>query len=180
MTEVIRTWSKSTATGYSLDVAADDIGLLLLRLILGVIMTAHGTQKLFGWFGGYGLSATGQFFTMSGYPAGHAMAVIAGLTEVLGGLGLVVGLLTPLAAAAVVGTMLNAVAMKWSGGFFAPKGYEYELLLTVAAAATTLTGPGRLALDHLAPALRDQRLRHGIVALAIGLVAGVVFILIKN
>lgn len=178
MLEVIR--PRSGTDGRAADVAGYDLGLLLLRLILGVIMAAHGTQKLFGWFGGYGLRATGEFFTASGYPAGHVMAVIAALVETLGGLGLIVGLLTPLAAAAIVGDMLNAVELKWDGGFFAPKGYEYELLLTVAAAAVTLTGPGRAALDHLVPALRGHRLAHGVAALAVGLVAGIVFILVKN
>lgn len=101
-----------------------DAGLLLLRLALGLTMAAHGAQKLFGWFGGPGLDGTGQFFTMSGYPAGRTMAVVAGLSETLGGLGLVAGLLTPLAGAAVVGTMINALAVKWGGGFFAPKGWS--------------------------------------------------------
>jgi putative oxidoreductase len=168
------------ATGYSAEPAAYDVGLALPRLILGVIMFAHGTQKLFGWFGGYGLHATGQFFTMSDYPAGQAMAAIAGLSETLGGLGLIVGLLTPLAAAAIVGDMLNAVVIKWGGGFFAPKGYEYELLLTVAAAAVALTGPGRYAVDHFVPVLGNHRLRYGVAAVAVGLVAGFAFLLARH
>src|SRR5690606_15400585 len=92
-----------------------DTGLLVLRLALGLTMAAHGAQKLFGWFGGGGLEGTGQFFAMSGYPAGETMALIAGLTETLGGLALAVGLLTPLAGAAVLGTMINAMAVKWGG-----------------------------------------------------------------
>lgn len=147
-----------------------DAGLLLLRLALGLTMAAHGAQKLFGWFGGSGLDGVGQFFTMSGYPSGRVMAVVAGLSETLGGLGLVVGLLTPLAGAAVVGTMINALAVKWGGGFFAPKGVEYELLLTVGAAALALTGPGSYAIDRFLPGLRAHRLAYGVAALLLGVV----------
>ncbi|MFG2495747.1 DoxX family protein [Streptomyces caniferus] len=157
-----------------------DIGLLLLRLALGLTMAAHGAQKLFGWFGGPGLDGTGQFFTMSGYPSGRVMAVVAGLSETLGGLGLVVGLLTPLAAAAVVGTMVNALAVKWGGGFFAPKGVEYELLLTAGAAALALTGPGRYAIDRLLPGLRTHRLRYGVVALVLGVVLAGAVLLVRK
>ncbi|MFI9046280.1 DoxX family protein [Streptomyces sp. NPDC053427] len=157
-----------------------DTGLLLLRIALGLTMAAHGAQKLFGWFGGGGLEGTGQFFAMSGYPSGKTMALVAGVSETLGGLGLVLGLLTPLAAAAVVGTMINALAVKWGGGFFAPKGVEYELLLTAGAAALALTGPGRFAADRLLPALRVHRLVHGVVALVLAvLVAGGVLLVRK-
>ncbi|MFD8703898.1 DoxX family protein [Kitasatospora sp. NPDC059648] len=159
---------------------AYDAGLLLLRLVLGLTMAAHGSQKLFGWFGGGGIDGTGQFFTMSGYPAGNAMAVVAGLTEVLGGLGLAVGLLTPLAGAAVVGTMVNAIAVTWGGGFFAPKGNEYELLLTAGAAALALTGPGRYAVDRFLPVLKAHRLAYGVAAVLVGLAtAGVILLLRK-
>ncbi|MDJ0380034.1 DoxX family protein [Streptomyces sp. G-G2] len=152
-------------------------GLLILRLVLGLTMAAHGSQKLFGWFEGGGISGTGKFFTMSGYPAGESMAVVAGLSEVLGGLGLAAGLLTPLAGAAVVGTMINAIAVKGTGSFFAPAGIEYELLLTAAAAALALTGPGRFALDRFVPVLRTHRPVYGAIAVLLGLVlAGAVLL----
>ncbi|MFC6986381.1 DoxX family protein [Streptomyces cirratus] len=161
---------------------AHDAGLLLLRIVLGLTMAAHGTQKLFGWFGGGGISGTGRFFTASGYPAGDAMAALAGLTETLGGLGLAAGLLTPLAGAAVVGTMINAIAVHGAGAFFAPKGIEYELLLTVGAAALALTGPGRYAVDRLLPlpALRTPRQAHGALAVALGVVIGAALLLVRN
>ncbi|WP_030024413.1 DoxX family protein [Streptomyces monomycini] len=159
---------------------AYDVGLLLLRLAVGLIMAAHGAQKLFGWFGGPGLDGTGQFFTASGYPAGKAMAVVAGLSETLGGLGLVLGLLTPLAGAAVVGTMVNALAVKWGGGFFAPEGVEYELLLTAGAGALALTGPGRYAVDRLLPVLRNHRLAYGVAALVFGVVVAFVMLLVRD
>ncbi|MGP3950795.1 DoxX family protein [Streptomyces sp. 7N604] len=159
---------------------AYDAGLLVLRLALGLTMAVHGAQKLFGWFGGAGLDASGQFFTMSGYPSGKAMAAVAGLTETLGGLGLVLGLLTPLAGAAVAGTMVNAIAVKWGGGFFSPEGVEYELLLTAAAAALALTGPGRLAADRFLPGLRAHRLGHGIAAVVLGAVLAAVVLLLRK
>ncbi|WP_030708795.1 DoxX family protein [Streptomyces sp. NRRL F-2580] len=157
-----------------------DTGLLLLRLVLGLTMAAHGTQKLFGWFEGGGISGTGQFFTASGYPAGDAMAVLAGLTETLGGLGLALGLLTPLAGAAIVGTLINAIAVHGAGAFFAPKGIEYELLLTAGAAALALTGPGRYAVDRFLPVLRSHRLAHGALAVVVGVVLAAVLLLVRD
>ncbi|MFJ6054308.1 DoxX family membrane protein [Streptomyces sp. NPDC092307] len=164
----------------ALSTPGHDTGLLLLRLVLGLTMAAHGTQKLFGWFGGGGISGTGQFFTASGYPAGDAMAVLAGLTETLGGLGLALGLLTPLAGAAVVGTLINAIAVHGAGSFFAPKGIEYELLLTAGAAALALTGPGRYAVDRFVPVLRSHRLAYGALAVALGVVLAVVMLLVRD
>ncbi|MGP3684022.1 DoxX family protein [Streptomyces sp. IBSNAI002] len=170
----------STAGSFALSTPGHDTGLLLLRLVLGLTMAAHGSQKLFGWFGGGGVSGTGQFFSASGYPAGEAMAVLAGLTETLGGLGLAAGLLTPLAGAAVVGTLVNAIAVHGAGSFFAPEGIEYELLLTAGAAALALTGPGRYAADRFLPVLRDHRLAHGALAVALGVVLGGVLLLVRG
>ncbi len=169
-----------TAARHTPSLHGYDTGLLVLRLALGLTMAAHGVQKLFGWFGGGGLEGTGQFFTASGYPAGEAMAAVAGLTETLGGLGLVLGLLTPLAGAALVGTMVNVLAVKWGGGFFAPKGIEYEVLLTAAAVALTLTGPGRYAADRFLPGLRTLRLALGAPAVAVGLVVAAVVLLLRK
>ncbi|MGW3247868.1 DoxX family protein [Streptomyces sp. NPDC001070] len=156
---------------------AYDTGLLLLRLSLGLTMAGHGSQKLFGWFSGGGLTGTGQLFTSLGYPSGKAMAVVAGLSELLGGLGLVLGLLTPVAAAAVVGMMVNAISVKWHGGFFAPNGMEYELVLAAGATALALTGPGRLAADHHVPGVRDHRIGFGIASVALGVLIAVVVLL---
>ncbi|MGP3989431.1 DoxX family protein [Streptomyces sp. 3N207] len=155
-----------------------DAGLFVLRLAVGLTIAAHGSQKLFGWFSGGGIDGTAQFFGASGYPSAKTMALVAGLTETLGGLGLVLGLLTPLAGAAVFGTMLNALAVKWGGGFFAPEGVEYELLLAAGAAALTLTGPGRLAADRVLPLPRPHRLTHGVALLVLGAVlAGAVLLM---
>ncbi|HEV7626519.1 MAG TPA: DoxX family protein [Streptomyces sp.] len=152
----------------------------MLRIVLGATVAVHGSQKLFGAFDGPGLKGTGQFFSAVGYPAGETMALVAGLTETLGGLALVLGLLTPLAGAAVLGTMINAVALKWGGGFFAPKGVEYELLLVAGAAALTLTGPGRYAADRLLPVLRAHRLTRGAAAVVLGAVVAAGVLMVRN
>ncbi|MCJ1676813.1 DoxX family membrane protein [Streptomyces sp. APSN-46.1] len=171
----------STPAPITLSATAHDTGLLLLRLVLGLTMAAHGSQKLFGWFGGGGISGTGQFFKAAGYPAGDAMALLAGLSETLGGLGLALGLLTPLAGAAIVGTMINAIAVHGAGAFFASKGgIEYELLLTAGAAALALTGPGRYAVDRFLPVLRGHRLAHGAAALALAVVLGGAMLLVRD
>ena len=85
-----------------------DAGLLLLRVVVGVALVGHGTQKLFGWFGGLGRHRTGAFFELLGYRPGVVFAVVAGLSEAGGGASLAFGFLTPLAGAAIVGVMLNA------------------------------------------------------------------------
>jgi putative oxidoreductase len=172
--------SPEATTDPASSLPAYDTGLLLVRLAVGLTMAAHGVQKLFGWFGGGGIHGTARFFTMSGYPAGQAMAVVSGLTETLGGLALALGLLTPLAAAAIAADMVNAVALKWTGGFFAPKGMEHELLLAVTATALALAGPGRYAVDRLLPVVRSHRLAHGLAALAFGAVVAVVVLLLRT
>jgi putative oxidoreductase len=158
-----------------------DVGLLLVRMVAGLTMAAHGTQYLFGWFGGGGLGGAAGFFASSGYHAADVMAVVAGLSETFGGLGLAVGLLTPLAGAAVVGTMINAMAVKWSGGFFAPRGVEYELLMATVATAIAIAGPGRFAADRAVPLLRAHRVGYGVVAVALGsAVAAGTLLLLRN
>ncbi|MFD8222387.1 DoxX family membrane protein [Streptomyces sp. NPDC059697] len=159
---------------------AYDTGLLLLRMVLGLTMAAHGAQKLFGWFSGPGLDGTGKFFTSLGYPSGKTMAVVDGLSELLGGLGLALGLLTPLAGAAVVGVMVNAVAVKWGGGFFVPTGVEYELTLAAGGAALALTGPGRLAVDRYLPGVRAHRAGYGIASVAFGVLVAAVVLLVRH
>src|SRR5687767_14756728 len=127
------------------------IGLLVLRVVLGLTLAAHGMQKLAGWFGGYGLKGTGQFFEQLGFVPGKRSAFLAGLAETGGGLLLVLGLATPAAAAAFVATMLVAVVtVHGKNGFFATQGgYEYNLVLAVAALSLAFTGPGALSLDGL-------------------------------
>ena len=150
-----------------------EIGLLLLRLAVGLTLAAHGTQKLFGWFGGPGLSATGQFFTVLGFPPGRRHALMAALGETLNGALLVLGLATPAAAAGVVSLMVVAIVTVHLGkGFFAQNGgYEYPLLLAVAALALAFTGPGSLSIDAVL-GLERSEVVWGVAALLAGIVGG--------
>jgi putative oxidoreductase len=126
-----------------------DLGLLLLRLSAGGVLAAHGTQKLFGWFGGHGLEGTGQFMESVGYRPGKASATAAGLAEAGGGTLLALGLATPAAGAAAAGGMAGAAAVHAPNGFFNQEGgYEYAATLGLAAAGLAVAGPGRLSLDH--------------------------------
>ncbi|MEU9713982.1 DoxX family membrane protein [Streptomyces sp. NPDC047976] len=149
-----------------------DAGLLLLRLVVGLSMAGHGTMKLFGWFGGPGLDTTGKGFTAAGYPAGRTMAVMSGLSETLGGLGLALGLLTPLAGAALIGVFVNVLDVRGLSAYFPPKGVELETVLFAAVVALTLTGPGRFSADHVLPVLRESRARHALIGVGAGVVAG--------
>lgn len=162
---------------------AYDVALLIIRLALGFLLVGHGTQKLFGWFGGGGLEGTGQFFTMVGYPSGKTMALVAGLAETLGGLGLTLGLLTPLAGAAVLGTMLNAMSVNSGGGFFMMDkdgGMELDILVAATATGLALAGPGRIAADRFVPVLRAHRLAYGVATVVLGAATAGVVLLFKN
>jgi putative oxidoreductase len=123
-------------------------GLLVLRAGLGGVLVAHGVQKLFGWLGGHGLTATGAAFEQMGFRPGKQSALAAGLGEAGGGVLIALGLATPVAGAAAAGTMIPATAVHAPSGFFATGGgYEYPALLGVSAAALTLMGPGDWSLD---------------------------------
>jgi putative oxidoreductase len=123
---------------------------LALRIPVGIIFAAHGAQKLFGWFGGYGLEGTGQFFGSIGLNPGYLMALLAGAAEFFGGLALVVGLLVRPAAAALAFAMLIAIfAVHLGNGFFLDKGgYEYALALFAASLSLLFSGAGRLSIDR--------------------------------
>jgi putative oxidoreductase len=125
------------------------IGRLILRLVVGGYFFGHGTQKLFGWFGGYGPEATGQFFEGLGLRPGKRHAIAAGAAEAGGGALLVLGAATPLASAALIATMLTAihrVHLK-NGPWVTDQGYEYNLVLIAVAAALAETGPGSPSID---------------------------------
>ncbi|MBV6701703.1 DoxX family protein [Kitasatospora aureofaciens] len=160
-------------------VSAADVGLLLIRLAVGLVMAGHGAQKLFGLFGGHGLVVTGKGFAALGYHPGWLYAIIGGGSEFLGGLGLALGLLTPLAAAALVGVMLNAIVTVTSahGLWETHGGMEYNLCIMAVAVGIAAIGPGRLALDR---PFRWGRGGWGAAAVALalgGLGASVVLIL---
>lgn len=129
-----------------------EIGLLLLRLTVGLTLAAHGAQKLLGWFGGPGLDAIGQGFEALGFHPGRRHALIASVVEIVGGVLLAIGLFTPIAAAIVFSVMLVAgVSVHLKKGFFLTAGgYEYTLVLGVAGLTLAFTGPGALSLDSFA------------------------------
>ena len=130
--------------------ALASFGLLLIRVILGVSFAAHGSQKLFGWFGGHGLEGTGGFFESIGIKPGKTMAFLAGLGELVGGLLFALGLLTPIGAILIALTMIVAIAkVHGPNGWIQPNGYEYNLLLIVVAIAVALVGPGTYAIDSI-------------------------------
>ncbi len=120
-----------------------DLGILVLRLVVGLTLAAHGSQKLFGWFGGHGLAGTGSFLEQLGFRPGRVQAALSGLAEAGGGLLLAAGFATPLAAAAIVAVMLVAVvSVNLAKGFFVQNGgYEYPLVLAASAARGRVRGP---------------------------------------
>ena len=151
------------------------IGLLILRLVVGLTLAAHGAQKLFGWFGGYGMSATGGLLEQLGFVPGRRNALFAGLAELGGGLLLALGLATPVAAALIVAVMtVAAVSAHLNQGFFNHnQGYEYTLILAIAAVSLAFTGPGPLSLDARL-GVHDAGSVWGLAALVLGVVAGAI------
>jgi putative oxidoreductase len=125
------------------------LGLLLIRAVFGLTLAAHGSQKLFGSFGGGGPAGTTTFFRSLGFRAPRLMALVAGLGELVGGLLFAFGLLTPLAALILVVVMLNAIStVHWKKGFFnSAGGYEFNLAIIATALAVTAIGPGRYSVD---------------------------------
>jgi putative oxidoreductase len=156
-------------------------GLLIVRLAVGLALAAHGAQKLFGWFGGYGLKGTGQFLEQMGFRPGRLQAAAAGMAEAGGGLLLAAGLLTPAGSAAIVAVMLvAAVSAHVRSGFFIQNGgYEYTLVMGAAAAGLAFTGPGPLSLDHLL-GISWSGEAAGLAALAGGLVGGALPLLARR
>ncbi len=131
-----------------------DWGALALRIPVGIIFAAHGAQKLFGWFGGYGLDGTGQWMDSIGLSPGYLMALLAGGTEFLGGLALIIGLLVRPASAALAFAMLIAIfSVHFQNGLFmSNNGYEFGLALLAASVSLLFSGAGRASVDRLVTA----------------------------
>jgi putative oxidoreductase len=125
------------------------LGIALLRVVVGALFMGHGLQKLAGWFGGYGLDATGGAFESMGLRPGKVHATAAGVAETAGGAMLVAGAATPMAAAMLTGVMTTAVEKVHleKGVWVTEGGYAYNHVLTAALFAITADGPGALALD---------------------------------
>jgi putative oxidoreductase len=148
-------------------------GLLILRLVFGLLMAAHGAQKLFGWFGGHGLNGTGGFLETLGFRPGRLFAFVASSTEILSGLLVALGFLGPVGPALMVSVMIvAAITVHWKNGLFATKnGIELALLYTVAAVALALTGPGAYSLDALLGFTWTMPVN--LIVLAIGVIGGI-------
>lgn len=126
-----------------------DVGLVVARLVLGSLMAAHGAQKLFGWFGGYGLSGVSSWLESIGFRPGRLFALAAGVSEFAGGVVLAAGFLGPVGPALVVATMIVAAgSVHWPNVFAARNGIELPLIYGVGAATLALTGPGRYSVDQ--------------------------------
>ena len=128
-----------------------DTGVMLARFVFGPLIAAHGAQKLFGWFGGYGIAGTGGFFESLGFRPGRLFATEAGLGEFAGGLLVALGLFGPIGPALVLAVMIvAAIGVHWRNGLFVTSnGIEVPLLYAAGATALALTGPGGYSLDAL-------------------------------
>jgi putative oxidoreductase len=165
-----------------LDFATISVGLLLARLVVGLLMAAHGSQKLFGWFGGPGLAGTGMFFEALGFRPGRFFAMMASVTEFVSGILVALGFLGPIGPALMLSVMIvAAVSVHWKNGLFAQSnGIELALFYGTVAVAFALTGYGDYSLDA---ALGLQSLytpTFAIVALAIGVFGGVAMLLLRR
>jgi len=128
-----------------------DLGILLIRILLGIVMSVHGTQKVLGWFGGYGLTETGVFFEELGFRPGVRFAAAVGVSELSGGILLALGLFTPFGSAAILTSMLLAIAsvqLKYQLFIITPE-IELPLFYAVSAVGIAFTGGGAFSLDAI-------------------------------
>jgi putative oxidoreductase len=156
----------------AIDLRLFDLGLLVIRVVLGLIFAAHGSQKLFGWFGGYGLAGTGGFLETLGFRPGKTYATAAALSEFGGGLLFALGFLGAAGSALMLSVMLVAIITihRKNPFFVATNGMEHPLVFATVAVGIALTGPGRYSLDY---ALGNYRLLTPTVTwiiLAIGII----------
>jgi len=148
-------------------------GLLILRLVILVIMSFHGTQKLFGWWDGGGLDRAEKFFASQGFRPPRLMAAVAGGTEVTGALLVGAGLLTALGVAMLTGVLTNVTAIHLRNGLDSRKhGFELELMILAGVVTVGVSGVGQWSIDQWLAV--PNRVWFGLIAIAVGLVAGLV------
>jgi putative oxidoreductase len=159
---------------YGVDVQSLSAGLLIARVVIGLIMAAHGTQKMFGWFGGFGLNKTGDFFAQLGFQPGRVFAAAASAGEIVSGLLVALGFLGPVGPALMLAVMFVAmISVHWEHGLFAQNnGIEVPLLYAAAAIGLALTGYGEYSLDASSGIAGRWTTAATAVALAIGVLGG--------
>ncbi|HEY7481820.1 MAG TPA: DoxX family protein [Gemmatimonadales bacterium] len=164
------------------DLAAVSAGLLVGRLALGLLLAAHGAQKLFGWFGGHGLAGTSGYFESLGFRPGRAFAAAAALAEVGGGLLVALGFLGPVGPALVLPVMIvAALTVHWGHGLFATSnGIEVPLLYAAGALTLALTGPGAYSLDALLGLQSLWGSTAAWAAIVLGIIGGVANLFVRR
>lgn len=169
-------------TTYSADPRMVGLGLLVARLVLGLLMAAHGSQKLFGWFGGYGLDGTGAFFAQLGFRPGRLFAAAAAGGEVASGLLVALGFLGPVGPALMLAVMIvAAISVHWQHGMFATtNGIEVPLLYATGALGLALAGYGAYSLDALLGLDPAWTPRVTWAVLAAGVIGGVANLAIRR
>ena len=166
----------------AIDTQLIDLGLLIVRVVFGLIFAAHGAQKLFGWFGGYGIAGTSGWLESVGYRPGRAFATVLGLTEFAAGLLLALGFFGPVGPALIIAVMMVAmVTVHWKNAFFVgTNGIEHPLMFTVAAIGLALTGPGRYSLDYMLGWQRWETPGITWIALAVGAIGGLLNLAVRR
>jgi putative oxidoreductase len=160
---------------------AMDVGLLIVRVVFGLLLAAHGCQKLFGWFGGHGIAGTGDFFQGLGFHPGRAFAVLTGLAECGAGVFLALGLMTPAATAPIVSVMLVAIAtVHWGQGLLSPNGIELPLVYLAVALAIAVSGPGAYSVDAFLGFSDWWTAPTAATALALGVLGGLVSLPLRD
>jgi putative oxidoreductase len=158
-----------------MQLTAVSAGLLILRLVIGLAMAAHASQKLFGWFGGHGLAGTAGSFEMLGFRPGRVFALAAGGTELVSGILIALGFLGPVGSALMLSVMIvAALTVHWKNGFFASAGgIELTVLFAVAAVALAFTGFGQFSLDALTGLDTFFTPADAVAALALGVIGAI-------
>lgn len=158
-----------------------DLGLLIIRVVVGGLMAGHGAQKLFGWLGGGGIAGTGGYLESIGLRPGRLLATLAGTAELAGGLLLAVGLVPPIAALLIVSTMAVAARTAHAGrGLWAiDGGSEYLLTIAAIAVGVAIVGPGSVSADRVI-GFGSSGVESGLAALAGGLIGAAAILALRD